>query len=168
MRRTGAIAGALAWSLAGCAAVTTTIDWNGSYDFSVLATYEWIARDLPPGVDPATIDEIIGTADSILRHKGYVRDPDGASFLVAYQFGAEADIAPRPSANPYTRDTHTQVSTHSRLILDVIDPETDEAIWSGSAGIEARPGDTHKNAPLIRKAVQELLSGFPPDSAPPR
>ena len=168
MRRTGAISAALAWSLAGCAGVTTTIDWNGSYDFSGLATYDWVESDQAPGVDRTTIDEIIGTADSILRQKGYVQDPDGANFLVAYQFGAQADVAQRHYANPYVRDTYTQVSTHSRLILDVIDPETDGAIWSGSAGIEARPGDTHKNAPLIRRAVRELLAGFPPDSAPPR
>lgn len=164
MRRTAVIAAALAWLAVGCAGVSTEINWDESYGFSALGTYAWIEHAPPPGIDPETIAEIVTTADTVLQRKGYRRDTNGPSFLVSYQFGPQAEVAPRHYANPYWRDTYAHVNTHSRLIIDVIDPKTNEAAWSGSADIEAKPTDSHKNGPLIRRAVRELLADFPPEN----
>jgi hypothetical protein len=167
MRRTGTIGAALAWLVTGCASVSTTIDWKESYAFSKLGTYEWVEREVPPGIDSTTVGEIVGTADGVLQEKGYRKSSDSPSFLVAYHLGPQEQYASRRYSNPYTRTTYQEASKQSRLIIDVIDPEANEAVWSGSAAIAADPTDTHKNAPLIRKAVRELLADFPPESDSP-
>lgn len=167
MRRTGTIGAALAFLVTGCAGVSTSIDWNEAYGFSDLGTYDWVERDAPPGISERTIDEIVGTADSLLQKKGYKKDADGPSFLVAYHFGQEELYVSRRYSNPFSRTTYLEASKQSRLIIDVIDPGASEAVWSGSAGIQADPKDVHKNAPLIRKAVRELLAGFPPTEVAP-
>lgn len=167
MRRTGTIGAVLAWLVTGCAGVSTSIDWNESYAFSDLGTYDWLESDTPPGIDESTVGEIVGTADTVLQEKGYSKDADSPTFFVAYHFGQEERYASRRYSNPFDRTTYLEGSKQSRLIIDVIDPEANEAVWSGSAGIEADPSDVHKNAPLIRKAVRELLAGFPPEEDSP-
>jgi hypothetical protein len=167
MRRTGTVGAALAWLVTGCAGVSTSIDWNESYVFSDLGTFDWIERDAPSGIDVRTVGEIVGTADTVLLRKGYSKDADSPSFLVAYHFGQEEQYSSRRYSNPFDRETYLEASKQSRLIIDLIDPETNEAVWSGSAGIEADPSDVHKNAPLIRNAVRELLAGFPPEEDAP-
>jgi len=167
MRRTGTIGAALAWLVTGCAGVSTSIDWNETYAFSDLGTYDWVERDAPPGISESTVGEIVGTADSLFQEKGYRKDADSPTFLVAYHFGQEQRYVSRRYSNPFSRTTYPEASKQSRLIINVIDPEASKAVWSGTAGIEADPKDVHKNAPLIREAVRQLLAGFPPTEDSP-
>ena len=163
MRKTGMVVAALAWLAAGCGGVSTRVDWDETYSFEELGTYDWVEQDAPPGFESATIDVVKSTTDDELRVKGYLKDPENPTFLVGYQLGVEAQHSPRHYSNPYTRTGYTEASTQTRLILDVVDPEEREAVWSGSASISVDPGDTHKNAPPIRKAVRKLLDEVPPE-----
>lgn len=158
---------ALLWLMVGCGGVSTTINWNESYTFADLGTYEWIERAPPPGIDSITVREIVGTADALLQEKGYEKDSEDPSFLVAYHFGLRKEDVDRQYSNPYIRTTYKEEVAKSQLIIEVIDPRAQAAVWSGSAAITADPTDTHKNASLIRKGVRELLAGFPPESESP-
>jgi uncharacterized protein YceK len=163
MRRTATVGPALAWLLTGCGAVSTTIDWSESYAFSDLSTYAWVESDAPPGIDASTVSEIMGTADAVLQGNGHTKDADRPTFLVASYFGPQEGYATRRYSNPYTRRTYQEAYKRSILIIDVVDPEAGEAVWSGNAVIEVDPNDVHKNAPLIREAVRKLLADFPPE-----
>lgn len=167
--RMGAIGAALTWLVSGCAGVSTTIDSSDSYAFSDLGTYAWIESHVPPGIDTSTVSDIVGTADAVLQEKGYREDADHPSFLLGYYFGPQEGYATRRYSNPLTHVDRTYLEAHTQswLIIDVVDPEASEAVWTGSASIEADPSDVHKNAPLIRKAVRELLAGFPPEEVLP-
>jgi hypothetical protein len=164
MKQTVVIVAALAWLTAGCGGVSTMVNWDEAYSFTDLGTYEWVEQDPPPGFDSVTVNLVRSTTEDVLGAKGYRKDPESPSFLVAFQMGTQEQLSPRLYSNPYIRTGYMEASTQTRLIIDVVDPEERAAVWSGSAGISVNPQDTHKNAPPIRKAVQKLLDEFPPES----
>ena len=165
MKRITMIGAALAWMATACGGISTNVDWDPAQSFGQLNSYDWIDQDLPEGIPESTIDVVRSTADEELQAKGYRKASDDPSFLVGFQLGTQAQTAYRTYSNPFSPGRYAQATAGTRLAIDVIEPGSRQAVWSGSASVPVDLEDVHKNAPPIREAVRKLLAEFPPDSA---
>ena len=69
--------------------ISVSTDWDRSFAFSNLSTYAWAEQDpAADSSDPTAVRVQRGT-DRVLQERGFSRDEDDPSFLVAYQLGAE-------------------------------------------------------------------------------
>lgn len=179
---------ALGLSLAGCMTISTSTDYDPSANFSGLKTYDW-AGPQPitgnPRLDSDILHARIRTAvERELAAKGFEKAAGGApDFKVAYHVGLEEKLDVTsftyydygypsyyrggfgfgPSAAWPQTETHVYQYEEGTLLLDVVNPETKELMWRGTAKAEVDPGQSpEKKEARINKAVQKLLAQFPP------
>ena len=65
----------------------------------------------------------------------------------------------------YSTGTETQVTHYQQgtLVIDIIDPKTDQLVWRGAADGRLPKGtDREKSNKLVQKYVAKILSNFPP------
>ena len=168
---------AVALLLAGCASnPTVATDHDPSANFTVYKTYFWLKQ--PEGVNPLAQQRIVAGVDSRLAAKGWRQVPQ-----------AEADVA--IVANVASHEEHdldtmytgmggwgyyggmgmgsstTRVRTYTigTLVVDMFDAKTKRAVWRGTASgtISDKPETNQRN---IEYALDQMLNGFPPGSAP--
>lgn len=66
----------------------------------------------------------------------------------------------------YSTGSETQVTHYKQgtLIIDIVNPETDQLIWRGAAdGRLPKGSDREKSDKLVQKYVTKILSNFPPE-----
>jgi hypothetical protein len=93
-------------------------------------------------------------------------DENDPSFLVAYQLGSEDRhrFVPYNQALLGARSTARVEYTANTIIIDVIDPESNEVVWRGSGETTPDSNATvEQNSDLIRRVVEKILKDFPPD-----
>jgi hypothetical protein len=157
---------------AACSSISTSSDYDQTYDFSTLKNYAWaeVAGDKQQ-TDQITLRRIIQNTDQVLAGKGFVKsDPKDASFLVAIQTGVQQETQ-------YTTygygvgawrgggmaTTTAQNYDEGTLILDVVDAKKKELVWRGSANGTLDPGaSADQKASNVTEAVTKILADFPP------
>ncbi len=105
--------------------------------------------------------------DRVLQERGFRRDENDPSFLVAYQLGAEdrERFVPYNQALIGARSTARVEYTANTIVIDVIDPERNEVVWRGSAETFPNSNATvEEQSDLIRQTVEKILRDFPPDA----
>jgi len=175
MRKWIAIAG-LGLAAAGCSGISTTSDWDQSYDFSGLSTYAWMEQGLEGGVSEIMLRRMYAAIDEDLTAKGLRKAdrPGSADVLIAYHTGTQD----RQQYDTYGYGaggwwggywgggmTTTTVRTYSEgtLILDVIDRQSNELVWRGSASKTIDDMDSpEQRVQTVQDAVAKLLKDFPP------
>ncbi len=160
---------------AGCSGISTTSDWDETYDFSTLATYAWTEQDLEGGVSEIMLRRMYAAVDEDLATKGFDKaDVYTADVLFAYHTGTQD----QQQYDTYGYGaggwwggywgggmTTTTVRTYSEgtLILDVVDREKNELIWRGSASSTIdEMASPEERVKTIQDAVAKLLKDFPP------
>ena len=89
MRNGLAVAG-LALAAVGCSGISTTSDYDQSYDFSALATYAWMEQGLEGGVSEIMLRRMYAAVDDDLAAKGLRRTESiEADVLLAYHTGTQ-------------------------------------------------------------------------------
>lgn len=145
--------------------ISVSTDWDRSFAFADLKSYAWVEQEeTGDPSDPDAVRVQRGT-DRVLRDKGFHRDEDEPSFLVASQLGTEDKerFVPYNQALLGERSTARVEYTANTIVIDVIDPVSNEVVWRGSA--ETDPTSTltvEQKSDLIRRAVEKILSDFPP------
>jgi hypothetical protein len=175
MRNWLAVAG-LAFAAAGCSGISTTSDWDQSYDFSALSTYACMDQGLEGGVSEIMLRRMYAAVDEELTAKGLRKEDHSrsADVLFAYHTGTQD----RQQYDTYGYGaggwwggywgggmTTTTVRTYSEgtLILDVIDRESNELVWRGSASRTIDEMDSpEQRVKTVQEAVGKLLKDFPP------
>jgi len=174
MRKLFAVAGA-GLALAGCSGISTTSDWDESYDFSAVSTYAWTAQGLEGGVSEIMLRRMYAAVDGDLATKGFTKtEPERADFLMAYHTGTQD----RQQYDTYgygaggwwggywgggMTTTTVRTYTEGTLILDVIDRERNELVWRGSASKTIDQMDApEQRVKTVQSAVVKLLKDFPP------
>lgn len=189
-----ALVSAAAVALA-CATVRVRTDYDEAVDFAPLRTYAWLDPPLREASrdeggqsgDPFTQNTLIDKrvrdeVDAWLGAHGYHAASGGGEpdFLVRYEVVSQ----------PVTRDSPVFVSTgfghygygygvgsgvgyspattyqEDTLILDVIDPGTEQITWRGYGTSQAR--DPHMSPERLRKSVAAILAKFPPQKNQPK
>jgi len=130
---------------AGCSGISTTADWDQSYDFSSVSTYAWTEQELEGGVSQIMLRRMYVAVDDDLAAKGLSKGyPESADVLLAYHFGQQD----RQQYDTYgygtgswwggywgggMTTTTVRTYTEGTLILDVVDRAKNELVWRGSA-----------------------------------
>jgi len=166
----------IAPGLAACSGISTSSDWDGSYDFGRLASYAWSEQGLEGGVSEIMLRRMRLAVGEQLAAKGFVEaEPDRADFLLAYHAGVQN----RQQYDTYGYGaggwwggywgggmTTTTVRSYSEgtLILDVVDRASNQLVWRGTASgtIDAMEGPEQRIA-TIEEAVRKMLKEFPPN-----
>ena len=164
-------AGLVLWPLRAPAQTIQT-DYDRSYDFAKLKTYDIPAQSRAPndplGANPINERRVQAALDSQLVAHGYTRDSGGKlDFVVAYHAATrnrldvqEWGYGPgrwgrrRLDVNEYTQGT---------LVVDIVDAASKQLIWRGSASGTIEPKEADKK---IKKAVAKLIEQFAKDTRP--
>ena len=166
MKKTIVIAN-LAFICTACGpTISTSTDWDQAFPFSDLGTYAWALQTQGADTsDPNAVRVQRGT-DRVLQERGFRMDENDPSFLVAYQLGSEDRhrFVPYNQALLGARSTARVEYTANTIIIDVIDPESNEVVWRGSGETTPDSNATvEQQSDLIRQVVEKILKDFPPD-----
>lgn len=165
-------------------------DYDPFADFSGFRTFAWISdrqeKTGDPRIDDPIFDEQIREAVEIqLEVQGFEeRHVDPPNFLIGYHASIDRKIEVRTINKVYSDlpglgwddfdrrfnigeegNTETEVFEFDEgtLILDVVDPETKQLIWRGSAKAEIKyAGNPEKRMERIKEAIRLILRKFPP------
>lgn len=166
----------LALAAMGCSGISTSTDYDQSYDFSGVTTYAWMEQGLEGGVSEIMLRRLRAAVDDDLSAKGLqkVDRPRSADILFAYHTGTQD----RQQYDTYGYGaggwwggywgggmTTTTVRTYSEgtLILDAIDRQSNELVWRGSASKTIDEMDSpEQRVQTVQEAVGKLLKDFPP------
>lgn len=158
-----------------CSGISTTADWDETYDFSAVSTYAWMDQGLEGGVSEIMLRRMYRAVDDDLAAKGFSQaDPATADVVFAYHTGTQD----RQQYDTYgygaggwwggywgggMTTTTVRTYTEGTLILDVVDREKNELIWRGSASKTIDEMDSpEQRVKTIQEAVAKLLKDFPP------
>lgn len=174
MRKWLAVVG-LTVATMGCSGISTTSDWDETFDFSGLSTYAWMDQGVEGGVSEIMLRRMYMAVDENLAAKGFSKaDPYSADVLFAYHTGTQD----QQQYDTYgygaggwwggywgggMTTTTVRTYTEGTLILDVIDREKNELVWRGSASKTIDEMDSpEQRVSTIEAAVEKLLKDFPP------
>jgi hypothetical protein len=158
--------------LAGCSGIKVSIDYNRDWDFNSYRTYDWVADSPPvlrdPLIDTTMLERRVKNAvDRELNIKGYRKSKDSPDFWVAYHVATQNQVDVSTCGYHYPTSPHcwgSEVETYSytkgTLLLDIIDSESEELVWRGSA--ESAIYDVKDAEQTINQAVKKMLKSFPP------
>lgn len=165
----------LALAVTACSGISTTSDWDQSYDFSSISTYAWTDQGLEGGVSEIMLRRMYASVDEDLAAKGFTKtDTYSADVLLAYHAGTQD----RQEFETYgygaggwwggywgggMTTTSVRTYTEGTLILDVVDRARNELVWRGSASGTIDQMDTpEQRVSAIQDAVNKMLKDFPP------
>lgn len=167
------VAIALAGALAGCSSISTTYDFDTRVDFSEFHTFDWMPEQPVTISDPRREQAVRDQFVAALETRGFEKVAHDADFRLVMYAGAEGNIqvsafgygyGPRSTFwGPTAGFVETYAYRDGTLVLDVVNAETNELAWRGTAQgvIDAsmNPQDRQK---LITEAIDKMLKKFPP------
>jgi hypothetical protein len=174
----------------GCSTMSITSYSSDTVDFSKLKTYSWMLGPPPvsgsplidqrPELERAAHEAI----DQALAKRGYVKDTSGhPDFLVSYHatlnkkvsvqtldqssgyrpsylLGGSGRITPLEDRETIGRE-YVDTFDEGTLIIDVVDPKTNQLIWRSTAKDEVNfKKSPEHNKHKIEEAVDKMLDRF--------
>ena len=157
--------------IAGCSSITVKHNYDSSYDFRKLRTFDWMGVPSSAGISPLIVKDIKTAVSTQLQAGGYKMTPGNSDFMIAMHIGKQHKInvtqwgyayGPRGMLmGPGGIDVYEY--DEGTLILDFIDAGSRELIWRGSAtGEIKRYASPEKRDKRINEAVRKILEQFPP------
>jgi hypothetical protein len=146
--------------------ISVSTDWDQSFAFSDLNTYAWALQTTEADASNPNAIRVQRGTDRVLQERGFRLVENDPSFLVAYQLGAEdrQRFVPYNQALLGARSTARVEYTANTIVIDVIDPGSNEVVWRGSGETTPDANATvEQQSDLIRQVVEKILKDFPPD-----
>jgi hypothetical protein len=162
----------------GCAPpLAVEHDYDTTYDFSKLRTFEWMPA--PPGdqMEEMTEKRVQGSVNSQLQGKGYTRTAEFPDFLVSLEgikktvtagstaVGASiaVPVGSHGSVHVGGGKSKPREKQEGTLNLNIVDAKTKTLIWQGTATatIQAKTSPEEQQQ-RINQVIAELLKSFPP------
>ncbi len=166
---------------AGCSSVSVSHDFDPKVDFASLRTYGWIAA--PQSASSDSIQRELASDSLVegrvkqavnqqLALKGLRETTQNPDFLVAFHTGVQdkTDIQSWGYGYGYWGMGGGGISTinyqEGTLILDFVDPKTNNLIWRGVGKEVVGQGgmSPEKRQERIDNAVEQILKKYPPSS----
>lgn len=165
---------AAALVLTGCSSVSTSTDWDRTYDFSGPRTYNWIEQtqeSMGAGVNDLDMRRIRGSVDQAISAQGFTKaSATQATYLLAFHTGSQTET----QYNTYgygmggwyyggmgmTTTTATQYE-QGTLLVDIVDRAKNETVWRGTAKATL-DANSEVNLDNLNTATQKLFADFPP------
>lgn len=161
-------------------------DWNQSFDFSQVKTYNFIdrakLRNMTPLTDDITRNRIETAVDKTMKLKNFVLEEDKskADVLVSYHVTTKDkqdiqtyNVGVNSCWNCWGRgpgvgmgygtDVRVKNYTEGTLIIDMIDTKTNESVWRGTLKAKiSNLKSQQERIDAINYAVTTILAQFPP------
>jgi hypothetical protein len=136
-------------------------------DFSKYHNYKWVNVT---GAHPDQImdAEIKQSVDSQLASKGLTKtDSDKADLYIGYQTAVDQqiqwDVWGSRAFGSGTGSWTSSAINVGTLVLEMLDPSTNQLVWTGSATKTINPSSNQeKNKKNLDKAMAKLLKDYPP------
>ncbi|HXZ85747.1 MAG TPA: DUF4136 domain-containing protein [Myxococcota bacterium] len=165
-------------ALSACSSVQVKQDWDPQANFAALHRWSWqsstpVVTGNPRLDDPLVHKRIQGALADTLRTKGYAQTTSKPDFLVTYHIAIEQKLDAQTiytGYGPYrgwygVGGTQTVVEQYDlgTLLVDFIDPNTNNVIWRGTAQSRLQELKTpEEREARVKDAVERLLAQFPP------
>ncbi len=169
---------------AGCSGITVSQDYAPATSFDALDTFAWASPKQPTTGDPRIDNPLrdTRTRDAVVRQlmaKGFMAATDGQpTFAIRYQYVLRRKLESGGGGSrigfgvgTYGRGGGIAVGTGNSvreyeevsLVIDLLDPATDELLWRGSGSQRYREyKDPEKDNRDINLLVEKILNQFPP------
>jgi Domain of unknown function (DUF4136) len=162
----------------GCSSVSVSTDFDDKIDFKKFSTYDWLASPETPSqaiqkeLTSNTLVEarVKRAVDAQLPAKGLRKTTQNPDVLVAFHTGVEDKVDVQSWGYGYGwgwRYGGGGITTinyqEGTLILDFIDPATNQLMWRGVAKkVLSKNTTPEKSEKGINEAVQKILEKYPP------
>lgn len=177
----------LVLALASCRTFDVRSDWDAGVNFERLTHFYLVdppeAEWANPFADNTLLRKRIRRATrSVLTDAGYVEAPTRgeADFVVTYQVLVEERLRVDGASSTVGTDMRrgglgmgsavstTSVSGYqeSTLLIDVLDPESNNLIWRGWGTGIVRTRDRNRGEARLMDGVRAILKAFPPANTP--
>lgn len=177
MKWNGLFAFAVIGLTAACSSISTSSDYDQTYDFSTLHNYAWAEiSGTTQAADQITMRRVTSATDQVLAGKGFTKSDSGdADFLVAIQTGKQQQTQYTTTGYGMgagwrfgggMATTTEQTWDQGTLVLDIVDAKKKELVWRGSASgtLDASASADEKSA-NVQEAVTKILADFPPKAS---
>lgn len=159
--------------LAGCSSPAAIYDYNTKTEFSKYDSFSWMEReDAVSGEVREWFSLIRKSVDEELISSGLHKSESGGSLLATIYEGQKAPIITsrygytywpaRWGYGGYYQGIEQYIYPSGTLVIDLIDRQTQELVWRGSAPKVIRKSSAGKHQEDVSTAVAEILSNFPP------
>ncbi len=140
-----------------CSSITTSYDYNPNTDFNSLRTFAWMPIRSNQ-LNQFELERVSNAVESGLVEKGYQRAANG-DFLLKV-FAGKGRIL---GTGYGWSGLDTRVYEEGTLVIDMVDPMTNNLIWRGSAVKTLEQDPTpERQTENIANAVRAVLKNFPP------
>jgi hypothetical protein len=180
---------ALALGPIGCRTFDVRTDFDPGIAFDGFKSYFWLEPPRVEGADPFADNALLRkrlrlAIEGELDARGYRRvdSRESADFLVSYGVVLEEGFkvngvssvggayGGRYFGYGYGAGFGTanmRPTQESTLIIDLLDPHTEDLVWRGWADGIVRTRDKDRGEERLRKGVHSILEAFPPGSSKP-
>lgn len=167
-------------ALGGCSSVEINHDYDRNVDFSRFKSFAWIQEPVTDVSGDARsarqrnslLDKRIrGAVNDELERKGLAVDTDAPDLFVAYHTGVQDKVDVTDWGYSYRdyywgaggRDIDVYQYQEGTLIIDLIDANSKDLVWRGSAKgtLDENPSPEQQEQ-KIRDVVQQILDDYPP------
>lgn len=163
--------------ISGCASIDVSENYDTSYDFTKLKTYDWI----PVGSikNKLVLKQIQHELKNQLAAKGFTAKSSDPDFLIALHGGSEEKVnirstnygykyghwyGGRHSVPYYMGDVEIYEYKEGTLILDIIDAKSKEVIFQSTAITTlSKNMSMDKRLEKIKKVIEKAIKSFPPN-----
>jgi len=165
------LASSLIWVTA-CStfSISVSTTFEPGTDFSRFKTFAWMPKADSDSVQETIVAETVGhlimdDVEKTLTARGYQKASSGTpDFYLAYRGYVQEKVVPK--VTPYMcgervcgQDISNEMVKQGTLIVDVIQADTKQVVWRGTAVGMTDPSQREQ---LIAQAVQQLFKKFPP------
>jgi len=152
--------------VSGCATVhQVSAKYYGDTEISDFKTYSWV--NTAPQIYGATTTDKISTDSRIRRavdqdlvSKGYVETENKpVDFMIGYRLNIQEKTKIIPAGQDFTS---VDERTRGSLTIDILDPDSKQLIWRGSADAEVyKYSLIGTKTKVLEKAIQDILDSLP-------
>jgi hypothetical protein len=144
-------------SLSGCYSIEARYSFDSETDFSGLNSYAWLPVEQAIFSTPDSANHYKITMDEMLTAKGFNLNPENPDFLILTQ-------RVETYREMYKSLNGTVEFPKAMLRIDFLNSSSNEVIYEAAADAYYDIDATQKSKNVtIEKAVDVLLSEFPPD-----
>ena len=175
----------MAMALMACSGLKTTVDYDETFDFSGIQSWNWLHEKQPETGDrfvdnPLRDGRIRRSIGEVLKEKEQDQKASAPDVLVAYEFSVETKqktssvgiyvgtgtwgnrggVSVGAGGPVSTRSTPYQVGT---LVIDIINPADEQLLWRGSGQATLQDSiDAGTQDQDMLEAIRKIMENYPP------
>ena len=163
----------------GCSSMTIESQHDDDVDFSKYQTWNWLPEPPQPEADvrltdPALHRRIRAALESQLLEQGFQRAATSPDFFIKYHVALRDNLSQTMVDDNYDNASYAEYATNweyqysydwleGTLLIDILDSQTIELVWRGSARAEIKLEATDdEKEKRVKEAVEKMLKSFRP------